>query len=63
VKNKIEEKYIIYNFVFKLSPILISYKDAQTSKELYCLSPPRLLKMPEVKYLVAVISRAVKGMK
>jgi hypothetical protein len=48
VKNKIEEKYIAYNFVFKVPPLLISCEGAQTSKDLYFSSPPPLHTMPEI---------------
>jgi hypothetical protein len=48
VKNKIEEKCIAYNFVFKVPPLLISCEDAQTSKDLYFSSPPPLHTVPEV---------------
>jgi hypothetical protein len=51
VKNKIEEKYITYNFAFKVPPPLISCEDAQTGKGLYFSSPPPLHTMPEVKGL------------
>jgi hypothetical protein len=63
VKNKIEEKYITYNFYFTILPPLISCEDAQTSKGLYFPSPPPLHTMPEVKDLVAALARAVKVMK
>jgi hypothetical protein len=63
VKNKIEEKYITYNFSFKIPPPLISCEDVQTGKGLYFSSPPPLHRMQEVKDLVAVLTRAVKVMK
>jgi hypothetical protein len=63
VKNKIEEKYITYNFAFKVPPPLISCEYAQIGKGLYFSSPPPLHTMPEVKGLVAALARTVKVMK
>jgi hypothetical protein len=63
VKNKIEDKYISYNFAFHILPPLISCEDAQPGKELSFPSPPPPRTMIEVKHFFAALASTVKVMK
>jgi hypothetical protein len=63
VKNKIDDKYIAYNFAFEIPPPLIRCEDAQAGKVLSFSSPPPPHTMPEVTGFVAALARAVKVMK